>query len=206
MCWSIAAVRCHHKKPSPRVPRCAVFQILQLIFNRRLSCSPLRSTQTECNCGVKLMCLQCHLRLVGTVQSAISFLRATFPVWLSPPADRPSVANDHWESCRRVRRCAWQRDDERSSWSEVSVCNCPHTQNCVQLVDGHRAVCQHYGSLSDRSQQQQHGDSHVGSCHLQRERHWSVEELAIHRTYRVIIGLINKLMLGIIATWPSVDW
>jgi hypothetical protein len=61
-------------------------------------------------------------------------------------------------------------------------------------------VCQHYGSLGDSSQQLQHGDSHVGSCHLQREGHWSVEVLAIHRTSTVIISLINKLKLLFIGT------
>jgi len=46
----------------------------------RLGCPRLRSTQTECNCGVKVMCLQCHLRLIGTVQYAILFPRVTFPI------------------------------------------------------------------------------------------------------------------------------
>jgi hypothetical protein len=45
----------------------------------------------------------------------------------------------------------------------------------VQLVCGQRAVCQRYGSLSDRSQQQQHADSHFGCCHLQIEVHWHVK-------------------------------
>jgi hypothetical protein len=48
----------------------------------------------------------------------------------------------------------------------------------VQLVCGRRAECQRNGSLSDRSQQQQqqHPERHFGSCHLQKEMHWHVEE------------------------------
>ena len=56
---------------------------------------PLRSTQTQYNCTVKLICLLCHLRLVGTVQSASLFPRVTFTVRRSPSAVRPSVAEDH---------------------------------------------------------------------------------------------------------------
>jgi hypothetical protein len=55
----------------------------------------------------------------------------------------------------------------------------------VQLVCGQRAVCQRYGSLSDRSQQQQqqqHGDIHFGSFHLEREVHWHVEECSFQLT------------------------
>jgi hypothetical protein len=58
----------------------------------RLSCPPFRSTQTECNCGGILICLQCHLRFVGTVQSAILFACVTFPVRRSPSTVRPSEA------------------------------------------------------------------------------------------------------------------
>jgi len=44
----------------------------------------------------------------------------------------------------------------------------------VQLVCGQRVGCQRYGSLSDRSQQQelQHAKNHVGCSYLQREVHW----------------------------------
>jgi len=93
----------------------------------RLSCPPLRSTQTECNCAVKLMCLQCHLRLFGTVQSAILFPHVAFlviahrqqivPLW---QRINERAAGDFW-------RCAWHRDDESSCWCEVSVCDGPHT-------------------------------------------------------------------------------
>ena len=74
-----------------------------------------------------------------------------------------------------VRRYPWQREDEGSSLCELSVCDGPHTQDCVQLLCGHRAACQRYGSLYDRSQQQQHADSHVGSSHLQGEVGWHVQ-------------------------------
>jgi len=95
-----------------------------------LSCPPLRSTQTECNCGVKLMCLQCHLRLVGTVQSATFFPRVTFSV-RPPPADRPSVTEVRWESYgRRPELCVATRR-ERSSWCELCVWDGPHTGLCV---------------------------------------------------------------------------
>jgi hypothetical protein len=48
----------------------------------------------------------------------------------------------------------------------------------VQLLCGQRAVCQRYGSLSDRNQQnhQLHADKHVESCHLHKELHCHVEE------------------------------
>jgi hypothetical protein len=51
------------------------------------------------------------------------------------------------------------------------VCDDPQTQDYLQQVCDQIGVCQHYGSLSDRIQQQglQHADSYVGSCHLQRE-------------------------------------
>jgi hypothetical protein len=69
----------------------------------RLSAPPLRSTQTECNCGVKLICLQCHLRLVGTVQSAIS---CNFPSKTFTVCNRPFVAEVHSERCgRRLALC-----------------------------------------------------------------------------------------------------
>jgi hypothetical protein len=66
----------------------------------------------------------------------------------------------------------------------------------VQLVCGQRADCQRYGSLSDRSQQQQqHADRYVGSCHLQREFHWHVEESLIQLTSKLNNTLINELRL-----------
>ena len=107
-----------------------------------------------------------------------------------------------------VRRCAWQRDDEMSSWCEVSVCDSPHTQNCVQLVCCQGAVCQVYGSLSDRSQQkqQQHADCHIGYCHLQKVLHWHVQMLTIRPTCKLNNALINKLLLEVIANCYSVDW
>jgi hypothetical protein len=64
----------------------------------------------------------------------------------------------------------------------------------VQLVCGLRADFKRYGSLSDRSQQQ-HADRHVGSCHLQREVHWNVEESSIQLTSKLNSTLINELRL-----------
>jgi hypothetical protein len=66
------------------------------------------------------------------------------------------------------------------------VCDGPHTADCVQLVCGQRADCQRSGSLSDRSQQQQYADSHVGSRYLQTEMHWSLEDSGIHLTTNLI--------------------
>jgi hypothetical protein len=66
----------------------------------------------------------------------------------------------------------------------------------VQLVCGQRADCQRNGSLIDRNkQQQQHADRHVGSCHLQREVHWHVEESPIQLTSKLNNTLIKELRL-----------
>jgi hypothetical protein len=77
----------------------------------------------------------------------------------------------------------------------------------VQLVCGQRADCQRYGgSLSDRSQQQQHADRHVVSCHLQREIHWHVEESSIQLTYKRNSILINEMRLLFFGTLRHVVW
>jgi hypothetical protein len=65
----------------------------------------------------------------------------------------------------------------------------------VHLVCGQRADCQRYGSLSDRSPQQQHSDRHFGPCHLQREVHWHVEDSSIHLSSKYNNTLINELTL-----------
>jgi hypothetical protein len=63
----------------------------------------------------------------------------------------------------------------------------------VLLVCGQRAVCQRHDSLSDHSQQQQqHADSNVLSCHLQRELHLHVHESSIHLTSKLNNTFINK--------------
>jgi hypothetical protein len=71
----------------------------------------------------------------------------------------------------------------------------------VQLVCGQRADCQRYGSVSDRSQQQQlqHADSNVDLCHLERELHWKRN---CHRfiDFQRSNALINKLKLLFIGT------
>jgi hypothetical protein len=68
----------------------------------------------------------------------------------------------------------------------------------VQLVCGQRAVCQRYGSLSDSSQQQQqqqHADRHVGSCHVQKEMHYHVEDSSNHLTSELNNSLVTKTNL-----------
>jgi hypothetical protein len=69
----------------------------------------------------------------------------------------------------------------------------------LKVVRGQHAVCQRYGSLNDRSQQQQqqlqHADSHIGSCHLQRKVHGHVHDLSIHLTPNLNKALILKIKL-----------
>jgi hypothetical protein len=67
----------------------------------------------------------------------------------------------------------------------------------VQLVCSQRADSNgNCGSVSDRNQQQQqHADRHVGSCHLQREVHWIVEDSSIQLNSKLNNTLINELRL-----------
>ena len=98
----------------------------------RLSCHPLRSTQTESNCAVKLVCLKCHHHLVGLIQSAILFPRATLPAIRSPSADCPSVSEDHWEGCWSCpAMCVASRRREILLVRSVCVRRSTHTGQCA---------------------------------------------------------------------------
>jgi hypothetical protein len=66
----------------------------------------------------------------------------------------------------------------------------------VQLVCGQRADSKgNGGSLSDRShqQQKQHAGRHVGSCHLQKEVNWHVEDSSIQLNSSLNNTLIKEL-------------
>jgi hypothetical protein len=73
-----------------------------------------------------------------------------------------------------------------------------HTQDCVRLVCGQRAVCQRYDSLSDRSQQQQHAHSHVDYCHLQIKMHLPVQRSPIHLISKLNNVLINEICYSLL--------
>jgi hypothetical protein len=59
--------------------------------------------------------------------------------------------------------------------------------------------------LSDCSQQQhQHADRYFGSCHLQREVHWHVEESSNQLTSKRNNTLIKEVRLLFFGTWRRV--
>jgi hypothetical protein len=61
--------------------------------------------------------------------------------------------------------------------------------------------------LFDRSQQQQqYAERLVGSCHLQREVHWHLEDFSIHLTTKLNNTLINEQRLLFFGTWRHVVW
>jgi hypothetical protein len=153
------------------------------------------------------MCLQCHLRLGGTVQSAILFHRVTLPVWHSPSADRPPVSEGHWEVYGwRPALCVSARRREVFLVRSICVRPSTHTQDCVQLVCDQHAVCQHYGRLCDCSKLYHRADSHVGFCHLQGDANWHVQVSWIHLTSKRNNALINKLKLQFTESWIFVVW
>jgi hypothetical protein len=66
----------------------------------------------------------------------------------------------------------------------------------VQLVCGQCADCNgHGGNLSYRShqQQQQHAGRRVGSCHLQKQVNWHVQDSSIQLNSSLNNTLINLL-------------
>ena len=98
----------------------------------RLSCPPLCSTQRECNCGVKLMCLLCLILFAGAVQSAILLPRVTFPAIRLPSADRPSVAKDPQDICeQRTALCVALRRRENFQVRSLCVRLSTHTGQCA---------------------------------------------------------------------------